>query len=145
MNLRQLHEQVSEVSMARKFSGFVSSINGLADLLMQDNPPEDLMKSLGEYQKTMKYWQSEIGSMHLSDDEWQARKTPQMPDKWNAARDLICRGKLQRILASIADILKEPVSKDNLKIKILKEKTNDLRDMLTGIAADPMASPVPPV
>jgi hypothetical protein len=60
MNLRQLHEQVSEVSMARKFSGFVSSINGLADLLMQDNPPEDLMKSLGEYQKTMKYWQSEI-------------------------------------------------------------------------------------
>jgi len=68
-----------------------------------------------------------------------------MPDKWNAARDLICRGKLQRILASIADILKEPVSKDNLKIKILKEKTNHLRDMITGIAADPMASPVPPV
>jgi len=48
-------------------------------------------------------------------------------------------------LASIADILKEPVSKDNLKIKILKEKTNHLRDMITGIAADPMASPVPPV
>lgn len=144
MNLKQLYEQISEVSLARKFSDFMSAVNGLSDLLMQDNPPEDFVKSLGEYSRTMKYWQSEIGSMHLTDDEWQARKTPQMPDRWNTARDLICRGKLQRILDSIADIIKEPVSKDNVKVRILKEKVDDLRDIMTGIAAVPMASPIPP-
>lgn len=144
MRLARLLEQVEESAIAKKFSDFASAVNGLSDLLGQDNPPEDFVKSLGDYQKTIQYWQREIGSLQLSDADWGARRTPQMPASWNAARDLLTRGKLQRIAASIADLLKEPVSKDNTKVSILKERVNELRDLLTGIAAIPMSPVVPP-
>lgn len=141
MKLSLLIESISEDAALRVFSRLVTTTNGIAELLDRVGAAQDfdLTNEINTSAQSLQAISDRVASMGVSNDLWKSIKTSvvsgrNVGNSWMEFQSLITRRLVPEIVLSLSQLTGGSIENIEAKLAVAKERTQNLQEIITGIA-----------
>lgn len=141
MKLSLLIEGISEDAALRVFSRLVTTTNGIAELLdrVGAQQDEDLTNEIEAAAQSLQAASERISTMGVSSELWKSLKTSvvsgrDIGNSWMEFQSLITRRLVPEIVLSLSQLTSGNIENIDAKLAVAKERTQNLQEVITGIA-----------
>jgi len=159
MKLSLLIEGISEDAALRVFSRLVTTTNSIAELLdrVGAEQDEDLTNEIESAAQNLQAISDRVSTMGVSSELWKSLKTAvvsgrDIGNSWLEFQSLITRRLVPEIVLSLSQLTGDSIENIEAKLAVAKERTQNLQEVITGIApstgglptvdTDPIPEPV---
>jgi hypothetical protein len=141
MKLSLLIESISEDAALRVFSRLVTMTNNIAELLdrVGSGKDDDLTNEIQSSAQSLQAISDRISTMGISGDLWKSIKTSivsgrDVGNSWMEFQSLITRRLVPEIVLSLSQLTGGSIENVDAKLAVAKERTQNLQEIITGIA-----------